>query len=345
MLLFGTRALLGDALAALPADVPRARCFGCSSAGHMAGAALLEESVVATFVWFDRARIESAWRPVTPAMAVQELGAALVRDLPREELRHVLVLSDGVLLNGSELVAGINAALPPGVSASGGLAGDDGNWKTTTVICRGELIDSGAVVAVGFYGPLEVGAGALGGWIPFGPSRRVTRSTSNVLSQLDGESALALYKRYLGPFAAELPGSALLFPLELQTASGTVARTVLGVDEAQGTLTFAGDLPEGATVRMMRTNLEKLVDGATGAAVAAKRAQPPVLALLVSCVGRKLVLKQRVEEELDAVREIFGAQTALAGFYSYGEIGPGQTGQCSELHNQSMTVTTLAEVA
>lgn len=270
-----------------------------------------------------------------------------MRALPAAHLAHVLIFSDGVKVNGSELVAGVNAALPPGTFATGGLAGDGEAMQQTLVLYRGELL-TGAVAAIGLYGPLEVGLGTLGGWTPFGPSRRVTRAHGNVLEQLDGESALALYKRCLGNFVSGLPGSALLFPLQLSTEQGTVVRTILGVDEAAGTLTFAGDLPEGATVRMMRTNLERLVEGASGAANTAHEARQhraPQLALLVSCVGRRMVLKQRVEEELEAVHQVFGDATRLAGFYSYGEIGAGRAGQCSVLHNQSMSITTLSEAA
>lgn len=345
VLLFGTREHLATALAALPPEVPRERCFGCSSAGHMLGATLADQSVVATAVWFDHAHAVSVLCRSGDHPDVRALGRALVQALPAEGLKHVLVFSDGVKLNGSELVAGLNEASPSGVAVSGGLAGDGEVMKQTSVVHRGALLDDGAVVGVGLYGPLEVGVGTLGGWIPFGPSRRVTRARENVLSQLDGESALALYKRYLGSFATGLPGTALLFPLELQTEHGVVVRTVLGVDEAAGTLTFAGDLPEGATVRMMRTNLDQLVEGASGAATEAGRRASPALALMVSCVGRRMVLKQRVEEELEAVQQVFGSQTPLTGFYSYGEIGPGLSGRCSELHNQSMSITTLREAA
>jgi len=193
-----------------------------------------------------------------------------------------------------------------------------------------------------------VGIGSLGGWGPFGPDRVVTRSVGNVLYELDSQPALELYKRYLGEHAAGLPATGLLFPLGLRVegSENRLVRTILGVDDAERSLTFAGDVPEGATVQLMRANHERLVDGAAGAARISYEAigsSSPDLAVLISCVGRKLVLKQMIEEEVEGVRDVLGEQTRLTGFYSNGEIAPfDPTGNC-ELHNQTMTITTFSE--
>jgi hypothetical protein len=202
---------------------------------------------------------------------------------------------------------------------------------------------------VGLYGSrLKVGFGSLGGWDSFGPDRLITKSKANVLYELDGQSALGLYKQYLGEHAKGLPATGLLFPLSIRTQSGetAVVRTILSVDEAEQSMTFAGEIPEGAYARLMKANFDRLIDGATGAARTSEQALGPgsaELALLISCVGRKLVLKQRVEEEVEAVRDVLGEGTTLAGFYSYGEISPFAPGARCELHNQTMTITALSE--
>jgi len=209
--------------------------------------------------------------------------------------------------------------------------------------------ESGIIAAVGFYGEhLKVGFGSLGGWDPFGPERRITRSRENVLYELDGKSALDLYKKYLGEHAEGLPSTGLLFPLSLRTREGEtgVVRTILSIDEAENSLTFAGDVPEGAYARLMMANFDRLVDGSIGAATVSKAAiggSQPDLAILTSCVGRKLVLKQRVEEEVEGVRDVLGDSTPLMGFCSYGEISPFVPGATCKLHNQTMTITTLSE--
>jgi hypothetical protein len=301
---------------------------------------------VATCVWFERSSIKAASVRLGSETDMRVLGEQLSRQLPQEGLVHVLVLSDGTRVNGGALAVGLDAGLPDHVTVSGGLAGDGAAMVETSVVHEG-VAGTGIISAIGLYGAVSVGTGTLSGWVPFGPTRRVTRSEGNVLTGLDGDSALELYKRYLGPHAAGLPSSALLFPLEI-TAPGAspLVRTVLGVDEAKGTLTFAGEIPEGATARLMHASLERLIEGASGAATATATAEHGAsLALLVSCVGRRMVLKQRTEEELEAVQAVLGQSTALAGFYSYGELAPhGGSTRC-ELHNQTMTITTFSEAA
>jgi hypothetical protein len=258
-------------------------------------------------------------------------------------------LSDGLNVNGSELVHALYRALPPGVIVTGGLAGDGARFSETKVFSEG-VASSHTIAAIGFYGKrLKIGCGSVGGWDPFGPERLITRSKGNILYELDGQSALGLYKRYLGEQAHSLPASGLLFPLSLRDPSGAtpVVRTILSVDEAHQSLTFAGDVPEGSYARLMKANFDRLIDGATGAAQSGLHSLDSAsvdLAVLISCVGRKLVLKQRVEEEVEGVRDVLGPKAVLAGFYSYGEISPFTPGAKCELHNQTMTITTFSEV-
>ena len=111
-------------------------------------------------------------------------------------------------------------------------------------------------------------------------------------------------------------------------------------------MTFAGDMPEGVVSVLMKANFDRLVDGASGAAKAGRDSlgASAELAILISCIGRKLVLKERVEEETEAVRSMLGEDTVMAGFYSYGEICPvAPTEKQCRLHNQTMTITTLRE--
>jgi hypothetical protein len=260
----------------------------------------------------------------------------------------VLILSDGLNVNGSELVKGLASGMPPHVTVTGGLSGDGERFQETYVLWDGAPARN-TVAALGFYGDgLRVGYGSLGGWDAFGPERLITRSRGNVLFELDGKSALELYKQYLGEHAQGLPATGLLFPLCLRTQQEQtgVVRTILAVDEREQSLTFAGDVPEGAFARLMKANFDRLIDGAVGAARAgaeALGASSPDLAILISCVGRKMVLKQRIEEEVEGVREVVGSKTVLCGFYSYGEISPFTPNAKCELHNQTMTITTFSE--
>jgi hypothetical protein len=230
---------------------------------------------------------------------------------------------------------------------TGGLAGDGSSFKRTWVLVDGRPTEH-AVVAVGFYGDaVHVHHGSQGGWDIFGPERRVTRSEGSVLYELDGHPALELYKQYLGERADGLPATALLFPLALRataTDAKTLVRTVLAVDEATQSMTFAGDVPQGSLAQLMRANFDRLVEGASEAARSAGGyAATDSLAIAVSCVGRRLVLGERTEEEVEATCSALPSGAKQVGFYSYGEISPYAAGERSDLHNQTMTVTTIWE--
>lgn len=328
---------------------PHGRIVACSTAGTIAGVHVHDDNIAATSISLDDGRVEVATVRVSDEADSAALGAMLAKRVPTEGLVHVMVLSDGMNVNGSALVKGLAANLPPHVAVTGGLSGDGPRFQKTAVCVDGPDPWE-QVVAIGFYGErLEVGYGSLGGWDSFGPERRVTRSEGNVLYELDGEPALDLYKRYLGAHAAELPGSALLFPLAIRTGDGDgepIVRTIISVDEQTKSMTFVGDVPTGFRARLMRTNFTGLVDGASAAAMTSVNAigkGRTQLAVLISCVGRRTILKQRTEEELEAVEEVLGGAPVMTGFYSYGEIAPfGAASRC-ELHNQTMTVTVLAE--
>jgi hypothetical protein len=328
------------------AQWPKAMRVGCSTAGQILGTEVFDEGAVATAVRFDHTEVRMATAPVSASQSAAA-GAALALQLAAPDLAHLLVLSEGLDINGESLVRGIVEKLPPAVSVTGGLSADGEHFKQTRVLCD-RVAQANSVAAIGLYGPrLKVGCGSLGGWDPFGPERQITRSKGNILYELDGQSALALYKRYLGDHAADLPASGLLFPLLLRTrdVSAPVVRTILSVSEADQSLNFAGDVPTGGYVRLMKANFDRLIDGAVGAGRVSAEAlgAPADLALLISCVGRRMVLRQRIEEEVEGVRDIVGPDAAIAGFYSYGEISPFTPKARCELHNQTMTVTTLSE--
>ena len=351
VLVFGGTCWLDRAeawMGSLAERYPRAVVVGCSTAGEIMGESVVDDGLVATAVAFDETRVEVAHTAVANASESKDAGLRLAKALDRSGLVHVFVLSDGLNVNGSELVSGLTEGLPSGVTVTGGLSGDGGRF-TRTLVLRDGRSEERAVTAVGLYGDkLRVGYGSLGGWDPFGPERRITRSEGNVLYELDGRSALELYKSYLGEHAADLPASGLLFPLSVRASQKdeAVVRTILGVDEATHSLTFAGDVPVGSYAQLMRANFNRLLDGAAGAARNSQQelTEPASLAVLISCVGRKMVLRQRVEEEVEAVREVIGEHAAMAGFYSYGEISPFTPGARCDLHNQTMTITTFTEV-
>ena len=339
-----------DKLAEVRAAYPRAKIMGCSTAGEICGTQVTDDSMVVTAIRFAHSTVEGACIQIQAEENSFRLGERLAQSLEPRGLRHVFVLSNGLKINGSDLVRGLTSVLPLDVAVTGGLAGDGGRFLETPVLWGGD-VQFDTVAAIGLYGDrLKIGYGSLGGWDPFGPERLITRSCGNKLYEFDGKSALELYKKYFGEHAKGLPATGLLFPLSIRTREGErgLVRTLLAIDDAEQSMVFAGDIPEGAYARLMKANFDRLIDGAVGAAKTNQDMMgsfPAELAILISCVGRKMVLRQRIEEEVEGVREVLGLQAVLTGFYSYGEISPHAPGSRCELHNQTMTITGLAEVA
>ena len=330
--------------------LPRARILGCSTAGEIHGTRVRDDSIAVAIARFEATRLRAASAPLTRAHGSFEAGLAVARELDAPGLRAAFVLSTGhgEGVNGSELVRGLDEVLGGRAVVTGGLAGDGSRFAKTWVLHGDEPRDE-VVAAVGFYGDrVRFGHGSKGGWDMFGPERVVTRARGNVLYELDGRPALQLYKEYLGERAAGLPATGLLFPLALRasdTSERRLVRTILAIDEQACSLTFAGDIREGALAQLMRANFDRLIQGASDAAVdCGASGGDGLLSIAISCVGRRLVLGERIEEETEAVLDVLPAGTAQVGFYSYGEISPYTDGRC-DLHNQTRTLTTIGESA
>lgn len=340
----------GAWLQELKAKYPRSQFVGCSTAGEIHGAVIEDHTASVAITKFEHTHLKTAMVRVDSAEASNDAGAKLAAELKADGLKFVFVVSDGLKVNGSALIRGLNTNLPQDVIVTGGLAGDGPRFGETSVL-SGAHFGPGVVTAVGFYGSsLTVGYGSQGGWDFFGPERTITKSKDNVLYELDGQPALDLYKTYLGARAAELPASGLLFPLQIRqglTDEKRLVRTILAVDEQAKSLTFAGDIPQGWHGQLMKSNFDRLVDGASSAASQAHpgKDQNPVLAIAISCVGRRLVLKDRSEEEIEATLSNLPKGSEQIGFYSYGELAPYAQFHNCELHNQTMTITVLKEAA
>ncbi len=321
--------------------------FG-STSGEIINEAVEEKSIVLTAIAFEKSSF------IVHTKNVKEfdnndfnLGQALMKEFPKDKLKYFFLVSEGSTVNGSALINGFETGKAKKIGLSGGLCGDDDRFEKT-LASYNENPKEGEVVAIAFYGDtLEISSANFGGWTSFGPERIITKSNNNVLYELDGKPALDLYKRYLGDKAKELPKSALLYPLSVITTENEAAivRTILNIDENNNTMILAGDVPEGSRVQLMMSTVDDIANGArTAAELAMKnRKNKPELAILVSCVGRKLVMDQRTEEEVEEVISVIGDNAVVSGFYSYGEMAPFEGQDSCKLHNQTMTLTLFSE--
>jgi len=328
---------------------PKADVVFSSTAGEILDDMVYDNSAVATAIELEKTSVKCVKTNISQHSNSFETGSFLMKQLASNDLNCIFLISDGTFINGSELVDGFNSDNQGNIPVTGGLAGDGARFAKTFTGMN-EVPTQGNVIAIGFYGKgMAIGHGSFGGWDEFGHERVITKSDKNVLYEIDNKNALDLYKQYLGDYVNELPGSALLFPLSIRIKGSdkNLVRTILSINEEDKSMTFAGNLPEGSKVRLMKANFDKLIEASSTAAESsftAIKGHDPDLAILISCVGRKLILQDRTDEEIEAAKEVLGAGTAITGFYSYGEISPfNQSTQC-ELHNQTMTITTFTEI-
>lgn len=335
-----------EVLAFLNKAYPKAIIIGCSTAGEISDVTVKDKTISLTAIQFEKVTLKKVSYVIQGMSNSQEAGENIADQLYSKDLKHVLVLSDGLNVNGADLVTGLKSKMPE-ISITGGLAADGANFNKTFVVNDGKVVDK-TIIGLGFYGDsLKVGYSSKGGWDSFGIERLVTKSDKNVLYELDGLPALSIYKSFLGEQAKNLPSSGLLFPLSMRNHENLkpVVRTILAVNEKDQSLTFAGNIPQDSYVRLMKANIDRLINGAEDSAISANKIfkETSELAILISCVGRKIVLKQLVEEEVEVVRGVIGNKASITGFYSYGEIAPFDEFSPCELHNQTMTITTLSE--
>jgi hypothetical protein len=347
---FGDKAFVADGQLnlLLKNRYPSAEIVLCSTAGEIACNSVYDASAVVTVISFEKTTIKTASLNLDGFKDSFELGKSLIQQFDLKDLTSILILSDGLLVNGSQLVTGMEAGNLGKVLITGGLAGDGVQFDNTLVGLNG-IAKIGNVSAIGFYGnQIDVRSSSVSGWDVFGPERIVTRADGTDVYEIDNSSAVDLYKIYLGPYIDDRTNSTLLFPLavKLPGRSHYIARSILSISHERSCMIFSGDIPEGATVRFMKANFEKLIDAADRAAKEISRddsSYSPELAVLISCVGRRIILGKQVEEEVGVVADYFTDKTAIVGFYSYGEISPQMNiGPC-QLHNQTMTITTFNE--
>ena len=326
---------------------PNSIVLGCSTAGEIFQEEVQEDSLVLVALKLEKSWFEYRTAKVSNKLEFKQVGLELSKSLPKEDLQLGFLLSVGHNINGSELLEGILQNFPKQIPLSGGLAGDGIKFTKTYVLVNSSLMDD-SIILIGFYGKDFIAkTGSFGGWSNFGPVRKITKSEGNVLYELDHKPALDLYKEYLGDEANFLPASALRFPINIfpsEKSSDSVVRTILSINEEEKSMTFAGNIPTSYFCRLMTASFESLIEGASQASKMINFFNKEnSLAILISCIGRKLVLGQRTVEEIEAVRANVGKLTQLIGFYSYGEIAPsGKLLDC-ELHNQTMTITFLSE--
>jgi hypothetical protein len=325
---------------------PQADIVMCSTAGEIVNDRMEVNTVNATALTFDRTPIGSACVNVKDFSDSYEAGMALCGQLPQSGLTYIMLISDGGVVNGTDLLKGMYACIGNQVIISGGMAGD-GLHSSWTVVGLNAVPRSGNIVAVGFYGDyIHVSTASKGGWKEFGAHHYITSSVKNKVYEIDNQDCVSFYNNQLGSYMNSLPAARLLFPLAIVAENDEhLIRGVLSVDDDNGAITFAGDLPVGTKVRFAKASFMDLINAADTAVneLAGGGPYEPDYLMITSCVGRRIVLGPGVDEEIRAVRNGLSGEPPISGFYSCGEFGPDKSGLPAQLHNQTITLTGFRE--
>lgn len=348
IIMFGSINILNvkDGIDDILESFPNSTLVGTSSSGEIYDKEIYHDSLSVSVVKFSMSRFSVVLREISEENSY-EVGKKIVDELRGDDLKCIFVLSSVVNVNGSELTKGLSFNAPQGCVITGGLAGDGVEFNKTWILLDSKIMRK-QIVAVGLYGEtLRIESGCRCGWSRFGLDRRVTSSEKNILYSIDNKPALELYKRYLGPYADELPASGLYFPLMLleEGSQTPTLRAIKAIDEEKNSITLAASIPEGSIVTFAKANLDELIGGAQEAAESlmfSYDGSQKALCVAINCVARKIVLKQEAEDEIEIVKDILGDNVSLVGFYSYGEISNISEGGC-DFHNQSMTLMLLYE--
>jgi len=348
VIVFGSTNLLSieGGIADIARTYSRATVVGSSTSGEIYGSEIFNNALSVAVVRFDKSSFKVILKEISEDNSY-EVGKEIVDDLRKDDLKSIFVLSDVLNVNGSELTKGLSTSVPKDCVITGGLAGDGVDFNKTWIMLDGKLMKK-SICAVGLYGRhLHIHYGCKCGWTRFGLDRKVTRSKDNILYTLDNKPALELYKRYLGEYASALPASGLYFPLMLleEGYEEPKLRAIKAIDEENNSITLAGSIPQNSMVSFAKANLDELVDGAQEAAEDLKKGydeKQKALCIGISCIARKIVLKQEAEDEIEVVNDTLGENVSIVGFYSYGEISRISSGGC-DFHNQTMTLILIYE--
>ncbi len=327
---------------------PNALISGCSTAGEIFDVTVLDSSLSITAIHFERTQLQTTHARINNPEDSFRCGKKLAQTISHQGLRHVFVLSDGLNINSNELISGLNEQLPSGVTITGGLSGDAGHFEETLVLWQ-DKAQSHVVTLIGLYGKaLKIGFSSLGNWGSLKPEHADTHTSNNTLYEIDGKSALELYKSHLGEHAAYRPTTDTQPPAGVRSADRDArpTKTSLTPDENEQSMAFTSNILAGNHYHLTKENVNRPVDDT----IAATKIDPSTLnkssaelAILISCVRRKMTLRQKTKQEIEGIREMLGPQPILTGFYSYGEISPFSPDTHRKSHNQTMTITLFSE--
>ena len=328
---------------------PTADIVMSSSISGIIGNDIMDSSIVLSALHFEKTKIQTIEVDIREVKDSFDAGAHLSANLDKDDLSGLVVLSDSLpLVNGSHLLTGIYFNLSEHVPVTGGLSSNYNN--SSALIGLNKPPETGKIIGIGFSGQhFKIGHGIDAGWTSFGTERFITKAKDNVVYKLDHLTPYEFYTQYLEGIVESVDAASMHFPLglRLEGTKSRLIRSALSINKKDGSMTFSGDVPEGGSVRMMKTNVSNLIDSAAAAArrsLTNFKIKNPDFSLVINCVGRSEILNEWSQEENDAIINNIGKDTSVMGTYSHGEFSPLDKNKKSELQNQSIIITSFKEI-
>ena len=260
-----------------------------------------------------------------------------------------IIASGGISTDGEMIIRGIEQAVGPKVTIFGGLAGDDFKMSGTYVFTNGKYSINGLVAIILDEDKVNVKGLATSGWEPVGTVRTITKSEGNVVYTIDDQPALDVVIKYMGvnrnidEWKDVIINVGSEFPMQLQRENAEpVIRAPLFANKEDRSLVCAGSVPQGSKIRFSLppddSVIEKVVNEC--ATVKKEEMENADAMIMFSCKARHLSLGPMVGDEIDQVKDVWGAP--LVGFFSYGEMGKATKGK-HEFHNNTCSLVLLSE--
>jgi len=286
------------------------------------------------------------------------LAKNVLKKASKKNASTLVMFPDGLAGDGLAIIQGAQKVLGIDFEIVGGALGDEANFKHTYQYYNGKVYDNVVVgMLISDKGKIKTASGVRHGWESIGNRFKCTKSKGGVVYKFGNENALDFYRELLGKERGKkLPAIGLEYPMGLIDEKAKIEgydyfqiRAPVGIDEKAKSVTFAASIPEGKDVTLTYSSRSTIINGSKLSAMQAKKTLKgkTKLILMFSCVARKLVLGRRTNEEINAVRKIFGRNVPIFGFYTYGEIGPidkrVSTLKSTRWHNETVVIYVLGE--
>ena len=337
------------AISELQAHYPQSLITGCSALAGIVDHKLMENGLLVSILQFQNTTLAITAVKINNMEDSWRAGQHIAKKLQQADLAGLLLFTDGINANSTELLAGINSVIEQKrVNIAGGIASDKMQFEQTWVLYQGKFYTNLAC-GIGFYGSsFQLRTYAKDGFKPFGPERKVTRAEKNTLYEIDNMPALQLYREYLGENAKNLPHIALNYPFAVwdNDRENYRVRVPIDIDESTQSIKFIADIPDTSSTQLMYGTFDNLIEGAEEAAndlMSTMSTDRPVFVLAISCAARRLILAEDTAQELEATFNRLPPGSQQLGFYSYGELAQHSPNSCCHLHNETMTLTVIYE--